>query len=181
MAQEKPRKPDGLIRDLPLIRRYSRHNEAEDYRFGAFVKHHLNLSNDELDTMVRDTTDGVWDQIDCTTCGHCCRSLQIVVDDKDIQRLATRLSLTLKQFTKRYVQVAEDRTKHFASSSCPFLGADNCCSVYEDRPQACRDFPYLHAERFRQRTLTMIENTAVCPIVFNVWQALKHRFGSGKK
>jgi hypothetical protein len=169
--------PDQIIRDLPLIRRYSRHNEAEDSSFRAFLKAGANLSNVELDAMARETTDGVWAQIDCLACGNCCRSLQIVVDDRDIKRLAARVGMTIKAFAQRYVAVAEDRTKHFVSAPCPFLGDDNRCAVYEDRPQACRDFPYLHTKGFRNLTLTMIENTGVCPIVFNVWQALKTRTG----
>jgi Fe-S-cluster containining protein len=167
---------DGLIRDLPLIRRYARHNEAQDYRFRAYVKSGLNLSNTELDTVVHEATDTVWKDIDCTTCGNCCRTALISVDDKDIQRLATRLSLTIKQFAQRYVQTAPDRSKYFATVPCPFLGEDNYCSVYEDRPQSCRDFPYLYHKGFRQYSLTMAENVALCPIVFNVWQALKKRF-----
>ena len=172
---------DPIIREIPLIQRYARHNEAEDYRFRAFLKGRLNLSNKELDALVRETTDAVWKQIDCTTCAHCCRSLQVVVDAKDIQRLAERLGMTPKQFSRRYVQVAEDRTRIFTAIPCPFLGEDNRCTVYEDRPQACRDFPFLHNDGFRHRTLIMIENTAVCPIVFNVWQALKRRLMPRKR
>jgi Fe-S-cluster containining protein len=167
--------PENLIRELPRIRRYSRHNEAEDMRFRAFVKTRLPLSNAELDAVVRETTDAVWQELDCLTCGNCCRTLQIVVDNADIRRLSTRLGLTSKQFAARYVSVAEDKAQHFTSTPCPFLGQDNRCSVYEDRPQACRDFPYLHTDGFRQRMLVMIENGALCPIVFNVYQRLKQR------
>lgn len=167
---------DGLIRELPRLRRYARHNEAEDLRFAAFIKTRLNLSNAELDAVVAEVTEEVWAKIECTSCGHCCRNLQIVVDDKDIQRMAARLGLTTKQFSQKYVGVAEDRTKHFNASPCPFLDENNCCTAYEDRPQACRDFPYLHAGNFRSRTLVMIDNGALCPIVFHVWQELKQRF-----
>jgi Fe-S-cluster containining protein len=171
-----PDESDPIIREIPRIRRYCRHNEAEDYRFRTFLKVHLNLPNAELDGVVRETTDAVWKQIDCTTCANCCRTLQVVVDDQDIQRLAERLGMTRRQFTRRYVRVAEeDGTRHLAATPCPFLGSDNRCTVYEDRPRSCRDFPYLHAEGFRNRTLVMIENAATCPIVFNVWQALKKR------
>lgn len=169
-----------IIRDVALIQRYSRHNEAEDYRFRAFLKGRLNLSNAELDSAVQETTDAVWRQIDCTACAHCCRTLQVVVDGEDVRRLAARLGLTPRQFSRRYVRVGQDGARHLAATPCPLLGADNRCSVYEDRPQACRDFPYLHAGGFRGRTLTMIENAAVCPIVFNVWQALKRRFRPGR-
>src|ERR1041385_714923 len=129
---------DPLIREIPLIQRYSRHNEAEDFRFRTFLKVRLNLSNAELDEVVRKTTDEIWQQIDCTTCAHCCRTLQIVVDNKDIQRLALRLGMTPRQFSRKYVQVGEDKTKYLASTPCVFLGADNRCTVYEDRPKACR-------------------------------------------
>jgi len=167
---------DQIIREIPLIGRYSRHNEDADWRFRAYIKGYLNLSDEKLDTVVREETDRVWAQIDCTTCGNCCRTLQIVVDDADIKRLSTRLGIAPREFSKRYVKTdSETRQKHFASSPCSFLGEDNCCSVYEDRPQACRDFPYLHAPGFRRRSIMMVSNLSTCPIVFNVWQALKAR------
>jgi Fe-S-cluster containining protein len=167
---------DKIIREIPLIQRYSRHNEPEDYRFRVFLKLRLNLSVDETDEIVRETTDEVWKQIDCTKCAHCCRTLQVVVDSTDIKRLAARIGVTPRQFSRRYVADGDDGTRHFATSPCKFLGEDNRCTVYEDRPKACRDFPYLHEDHFVGRTLMMISNTAVCPIVFNVWQRLKTKF-----
>ena len=174
---ESPVAADSLIREIPLIQRFARHNEDDDYRFRDFLKTRLNRSTSETDSIVRNTTDEVWKQIDCTQCGNCCRTLQVVVDDQDIKRLSARLSATPAEFARRYVTVAADRTKHFSHSPCRFLGDDNRCTVYEDRPAACRDFPYLHQPHFVSRSLMMIENTATCPIVFNVWQALKERLG----
>ena len=167
---------EDIIRDLPRIARYARKNEAEDLRFRTYLKIYLPMSNEELDGVVQEMTKDVCAQIDCTTCANCCRTLQIVVDNKDIARLSKQLGLSVRAFAERYVGEAEDRTKHFVTTPCPFLGADNRCTVYEDRPQACRDYPYLDAAHFRSRTLSMIENTATCPIVFNVWQRLKQHF-----
>jgi Fe-S-cluster containining protein len=171
----KASQPDQIIRDISLIARYSRHNEAQDYRFRTFLKVECDLSNKKLDSIVQETTDEVWRQIDCTTCANCCKTLQIIVDDADIRRLSARLGMSFPSFSKKYVLVAEDKTKYFASTPCVFLGADNRCTVYEDRPQACRDFPYLHSDGFRNRTFMMIDNCNTCPIVFNVWQRLKSR------
>lgn len=173
--------PDRIIREIPLIERYSRHNEAEDFRFRVKLKGHIDLSDKELDAIVRETADEIWKQIDCTTCANCCKTLQVVVDNKDIARLAARFNLSPRAFSKRYIRVAEDTTKIIASTPCPFLGEDNRCTVYEDRPKACRDFPYLHEDHFRSRSLGMIINASLCPIVFNVWQALKQRFKGGKR
>jgi uncharacterized protein len=172
---------DQIIREIPLIQRYSRHNEAEDMRFRAFLKFRLDLSNAELDAVVRETTDEVWKHIDCRTCANCCRTMQIEVDNKDIKRLAERLNMTVPQFSKRYIAVDEDKTKHFTTVPCPFLGQDNLCTVYEDRPKACRDFPFLHGNNFRSRTLGVMAHATSCPIVFNVWQALKKRFRGNKR
>ncbi len=169
--------PDTIIREIPLIERYSRHNEADDYRFREFLKFRLNRSTKEMDDVVRRTTDEVWARIDCTTCANCCRTLHVVVDAADIARLAGRLRNTAAHFERKYVVMSEDGTKELRNSPCVFLGSDNRCTVYEDRPKACRDFPYLHENHFSSRSLMMISNTSVCPIVFNVWQALKDKFG----
>ena len=167
---------EPLITDIPLIRRYARHNEAEDWRFRTFMKGRLNLSNDKLDAIVEEITDDVWSKIDCTTCGNCCKTLQIVVDKDDIKRLAPKLGLTPAKFEAEYVTANEFRDMCFKSSPCRFLGDDNRCTVYEHRPKACRDFPYLRDRNFRSRSMMMIEKTAICPIVFNVFQRIKRRF-----
>ena len=167
---------DQIITRISLIERYSRHNEDSDWRFRAFLKADSSRSNEQVDAIVREETDRVWSRIDCTTCANCCRKLQIVVDNADINRLAARLGMPVAEFEKRYV--ARDKElggRSFASSPCAFLGEDNRCAVYEDRPQACRDYPYLHEPEFRRRSINMVVNTAVCPIVFNVWRALKQR------
>src|SRR5206468_746907 len=109
------------------------------------------------DAIVQETTDEVWSQIDCMKCANCCRTLQVVIDRADIQRLAARLEMKPAEFTRRFVKAEEDRTQIIAQSPCPFLGEDNRCTVYEDRPKACRDFPYLHEKHFTSRTFVMIE------------------------
>jgi Fe-S-cluster containining protein len=172
--------PDQIIRDIPLIRRYSRNNEADDMRFRTFYKHRLDMSNAKLDEIVRQTTDDVWKQIDCLACGNCCRTLQIVVDSADVKRLALRLGLNPAQFRQKYVVAGTGEfagEQYLKSAPCVFLGEGNRCAVYEDRPQACRDFPYLHEPGFRQRSFAMLSNMELCPIVFNVWRELKRRLG----
>jgi uncharacterized protein len=175
MAEEKYQ--DGLIRELPLIKKHAENNANSDENFRQYLKTRLPLSNDELDGVVQGITNEVWEKLDCTTCGNCCRTLQIVVDQKDAARLARRFGITTKAFTERYLAVDQDGMGYFrASPPCPFLGDDNLCAVYEDRPRACRDFPYLHERNVRSRSYTMVDNCATCPIVFNVWERLKERF-----
>jgi Fe-S-cluster containining protein len=170
-----------IIRDIPLIERYARNNEADDYRFRSFLKGRLNMITERTDEIVRATTDEVWQHIDCTKCANCCKTLPVVVDNADVKLLAARLGISQQQFLDKYVTMDAFGDKQFASTPCPFLGDDNLCTVYEERPKACHDFPYLHAEHFTSRSLMMISNTGTCPIVFNVWQELKTRLGFRRK
>ena len=164
-----------LTTDLNEIARLARKRESSDIKFRTYVKCH-DLDDKELDKLVQETTREVESQIDCTTCANCCRTMEVVVDDADIKRLAKSLCLPAAEFEKRYVKTAKDGVKHFATRPCPMLEG-NRCSVYEDRPKACRDFPYLHSERFRGRMFMMIDNTALCPIVFNTYARLKPKLG----
>lgn len=173
--------PDNLIRDIPLMQRISRRNEREDYQFRGYLKWHLNLSNTELDAAVREITDEVWSRMDCTECAHCCKTLQVEVNAADAARLAEHLGLSVREFSRRYVRSTKDNAKVLNALPCPFLGEDNRCTVYEDRPEACREYPFLHQKDFRSRSLLIVESTSVCPITFNVWQALKARFGRQKR
>ena len=59
---------------------------------------------------------------------------------------------------------------------CPFL-KDNRCSVYEYRPDNCRNYPYLDKPDFTARTLSMIGRLSECPAVFEVWEELKRATG----
>lgn len=65
--------------------------------------------------------------------------------------LAEEGELSAKKITKRLAKLALVRTYRAATGlfllqeksdgSCPFLGADKLCTVYEQRPDTCRGFP----------------------------------------
>lgn len=167
---------DGLMRSLPRIAHLARQDEARDSQFRVYLKTELPLSNRELDVVVHEIAERVSGAIDCTDCAHCCRTLQIVVDRKDIARLARRFGQSVASFTEQYVDQAEDGVQHIRRSPCPFLSPDGPCTVYEDRPRACRDYPYLHLPHTRSRSLILFESRGGCPIVFNVWNELRGRF-----
>lgn len=133
-------------------------------------------SNRELDATVHALAETVSAAIDCTTCAHCCRTLQITVTHDDSARLATRLGLSGEVFEERFTTLTAQQTRHITHSPCPFLGEDLRCTVYEDRPKVCRDYPSLGKTHFRTRARNILENTPHCPIIFNVWDQLKQRY-----
>jgi len=157
-----------LITDIPVIERIAQQTEDDDFDFRVYLKFRNKLSDKELDNTVRTITDEVWQKIDCTTCANCCKTLDITVSPADITRLSNRLNMTRKDFSTAYVTKDAMGDNILKSRPCVFLGADNRCTVYENRPEVCREFPYLHKDHFRSRSLNVIVNTTLCPIVFNV-------------
>ncbi|MDH4320162.1 MAG: YkgJ family cysteine cluster protein [Desulfobulbaceae bacterium] len=86
--------------------------------------------------------------LDCYT--QCCRRQNIFLYPYDIIRLKERLGISSEDFLNRHTGAVKGPNPLFPSimlqmaaneeQTCPFLG-DNGCTVYEDRPSACRTYP----------------------------------------
>jgi len=108
----------------------------------------------------------------CLDCGNCCRTLGPLITDKDIERIAKALRKKSSDVMDLYFKVDEDGDMVFKSMPCPFLGADNYCSIYEHRPKACREYPHTDRKKFYQIYKLSIKNAETCPIVYEVLQEL---------
>jgi Fe-S-cluster containining protein len=153
----------------------AKEKEDENWGFRKFLKFYEDLSDDELDELVSKIADEVGSTIECTSCGRCCKELRPTLSQEDQKRLAARLELTVEQLRGKYLHyndADDERGWRIKASPCSFH-KDNKCIVYEDRPQNCRDYPYLHKSDFSYRTMGMIERTFTCPIVFTVMEELK--------
>jgi len=87
-------------------------------------------------------------EVACFT--DCCRELELALTPYDVLRLRARLGLTTGEFLERYclfeVNDEDVLPRVFLGmvddgrGSCPFVSPAGC-SVYEDRPAACRTYP----------------------------------------
>ncbi|MEI6275382.1 MAG: YkgJ family cysteine cluster protein [Prolixibacteraceae bacterium] len=128
-----------------------------------------------LDEIVHDLHDEAFSNFDCLTCANCCSSISPMITDKDVERLAKPLKLKPSQVIEQYMHLDEDHDYVFNTAPCPFLMADNYCSVYEYRPKACREYPHTNRRRFSQLLNLTLKNCEVCPIVFAVVEGLKEK------
>jgi Fe-S-cluster containining protein len=81
---------------------------------------------------------------------QCCRNLNLFLYPYDIIRLKNHMGITAGQFLDRHTNLVLRPETHFPDvllqmadnpeKTCPFLGAGGC-TVYQDRPDACRTFP----------------------------------------
>lgn len=118
---------------------------------------------------------------DCSKCpAYCCSYPRIVVSSRDLRRLADHFELSEKQAEKRFTRVyqfkdgkeeinervLQHQSDHIYKSVCGFLDLDTRrCTIYEARPEVCREFPngktcgyyqFLKFERKQQGDKTFI-------------------------
>ena len=161
-----------LITNIQEIERLAEGKDDQNWHFRCFLKG-CDMEVGELDEIVHDLYERVSAEIDCQTCGNCCRVIHPVLKNKDVKRLAAHLSMSRSDFKKKYLEEDEDdREMVFRSRPCPFLSA-NSCSVYSARPDDCRSYPHLHKEDFVFRLNRVVSNCSCCPIVYNVYEFLK--------
>ena len=115
----------------------------------------------------------VFEQIDCLSCANCCRNHSPRFKQPDIKRIARHLKIKEGELIARYLKLDEENDFVVQSSPCPFLGEDNCCSIYEVRPSDCARYPYTDEDVLLKRTQLTLKNAIVCPAVFSVLEKLK--------
>ena len=164
-----------LITDLETIARETQRNERKNFAFRSFLKVELDWSSRKLDALVHEILRSVTSEIDCTQCGHCCRVMMPSLHPGDMERLVRRLGTDKQEFEDKHVIADEFGEKALAETPCPFHDGMKC-TVYEDRPRDCRDYPNLYKKDFSSQMLSVVESAAICPIVFNVLEQLKDRF-----
>lgn len=111
--------------------------------------------------------------IDCLQCANCCKTISPRFKTPDIKRIAKQLRMKESDFIASYLRLDEDGDYVVQNSPCPFLGADNYCSIYEYRPGDCRNYPYTDSREFIKRPNTTFQNTTICPAVYYVVEKLK--------
>lgn len=99
-------------------------------------------------------------QFECKRTGTCCRLASSEFSYEELQEKAKKGDNFAKQFTSifipynsieearkifpEYISMVEsqlDSDENIYFYHCPHVTDDNLCSMYEDRPQICKDFP----------------------------------------
>ncbi len=114
-------------------------------------------------------------QIDCLHCAHCCKRYSPRFKRPDIKRISKALQLKESALIEKYLRIDEDGDYVTQSVPCPFLGTDNRCTIYEDRPSDCKRFPYTDEDVILRRPQLTLKNSSFCPIVVSVMEGLMEK------
>jgi len=94
-------------------------------------------------------------EFSCQRCGTCCRNV-FPLFDPDLRRLERRTNLSRMRANilvylspgreppegiRLFLDSGDPSRPTSSPNRCPFLDGDNSCTIYEDRPLACRRFP----------------------------------------
>ena len=142
---------------------------AENDRFMQLLQE---TESEALDELVHKLQVAITPKIDCTQCGNCCKSLMIVVEEQEANRLSAVLQQSREEFDQQYLEKGFSGRMIMNQIPCHFL-TNNRCTVYEDRFAGCREFPAMHIPQFRERLFTTFMHYNRCPIIFNVVEAMK--------
>ena len=161
-----------LEADPKKVAKLAEQKEQANWRLRHRVKC-SDLSIEEMDAIVHRLYRTISEQIDCRRCANCCKVVSPLLQPDECNRLAEHLCVPTKQFIRDYLVEAKDDDGYlFKPGDCPFL-KDDSCSIYDIRPKDCRSYPHLHKDEFVFRVTQAFSNTYVCPIVYNVFEALK--------
>ena len=116
--------------------------------------------------------EAAFQRVDCLQCANCCKGYSPRFKTPDIKRISRHLKMKESEFIERYLRLDADGDYVTRSVPCPFLGADNYCSIYDVRPSDCERFPYTDEDVLVKRPTLTLKNSTFCPIVYFVLERL---------
>ena len=121
-----------------------------------------------------------FEKIDCLQCANCCRNYSPRFKTPDIKRISKHLNIKEGTLIETYLRLDEDGDYVTKSSPCPFLGEDNYCNIYDERPSDCHRFPYTDEDVIVKRPAITLKNSTFCPAVYFVLENIMASPNSSK-
>ncbi len=134
--------------------------------------------NSEDDLRTAAVHEEVFAVTDCLSCANCCKTYPPLLQSKDITRIAAHLGTRESEFVSKYLVIDEDGDWVFHTVPCPFLQADNACSIYAVRPLACREYPHTGRKKLYQIADLTLKNAEICPAVTEILDAIDKKINA---
>lgn len=113
-----------------------------------------------------------FEKTNCLDCAACCKGYSPRFKTTDIKRISRALKLKESDFIEKFLKLDSDGDYVANRQPCPFLGLDNYCSIYDNRPSDCARFPYTSEDVLLKRPQLTLMNSSFCPAVEHVLDRL---------
>ncbi len=141
--------------NLETIVQTAKDKSQENLSFASYLKVQ---DSDKIDNIIHKLSADITPKIDCVECGNCCHNIRPVATREEVGLFVEPENIDACMYLEGFV--------------CKNLDG-NKCTIYVNRHDECRLYPYLHRFNFVTRTSELLTNYEYCPIVFNVMESLK--------
>ena len=143
----------------------SKHDES--VRFRTYLKTHAN--EEELDKAFKKLHDKYFKIYDCSKCRNCCKELGVSIGYDEIDKL---------HLSKEQLSNLKDNFGNYVNKNngCPFLNSNNECVLKDNLPLSCKEYPYTNKPERLESLYTVINNTFICPAVYEIVEELKKKY-----
>ncbi|HVK97366.1 MAG TPA: YkgJ family cysteine cluster protein [Flavisolibacter sp.] len=152
-----------------ILRNWQKKSKEKQKTYKQFL---TRADKNQVLKQLPDLNEEAFQKVDCLQCAACCKNYSPRFKTPDVKRISKHMGMRESVFIETYLRVDEDGDFVVKSSPCPFLGADNFCSIYEERPSDCRRFPYTDEDVLLKRQQLTLKNSSFCPITFYVLEKL---------
>lgn len=161
-----------MNRNYKILLNEALHGTKETNRLFRWIR---KSQPSDLDYVTNQLHDLAFENINCLECANCCTTTGPLFLNKDIDRLARHFKMRPSEFTEKYLTTDDDSDFVFKNMPCPFL-KDKYCSVYESRPNACREYPHTQQRQILRKLAITEKNALICPAVSKVVEGLKKHY-----
>jgi hypothetical protein len=152
-----------------ILKNWEKKSSDNQKKYKNFLKR---VDKNKVLKQLPDLHEEAFEKIDCLSCANCCRNYSPRFKTPDIKRISKHLKMKEGTFIEKYLRVDEDGDFVTKTSPCPFLGEDNFCLIYENRPSDCHRFPYTDEDVIFKRPAITLKNSTFCPAVYFVLEKL---------
>lgn len=153
----------------PLLNNWEKKSKENAKSYKGLLQR---LNKNQVLKLLPSLHEEAFEHVDCLKCANCCKNYSPRFKTPDIKRISKVLGLKESVFIDTYLNIDEEGDFVLKTAPCPFLGADNFCSIYEDRPSDCRRFPYTDEDVLFKRQQLTLKNASFCPAVYFVLEKL---------
>src|SRR4029079_5892133 len=118
-----------------------------------------------------------WREVNCLSCGNCCKTMTPTFKDKDMKRISAHLNMTVQEFKDKWLYKQRGTGDWLNKSTpCQFLDLDtNMCSIYEVRPADCAGFPHFSKKKMTYYIHTHKQNLEYCPATYRMVEKMMEK------
>lgn len=144
--------------------------------FRSFLTKLENNPPKKLHHLMLQADNEVWKEIECLSCGNCCKKMTPTFSTSDVKRIAAHFAVTPQAFKDKWL-LFDKKAGDWQNKKqpCQFLNkADNKCSIYAIRPSDCAGFPHFTKKNPTLYMHVHKQNIEYCPATLKMVETMKN-------